>query len=145
LGRFVLGSALDKIGGKSALMICFILLLASFIWLQVSTTGWMMFVFAAIYGFAHGGFFTIMSPLVAELFGIGSHGLLFGIVLATGTIGSTIGPLFAGRIFDMTGSYQIPFLVLTGLAVIGFAMVLLLKPPDEKRKTAVSPKPTTVY
>ena len=145
LGRFVLGSALDKIGGKSALMICFILLLASFIWLQVSTTGWMLFAFAAIYGFAHGGFFTVMSPLVAELFGIGSHGLLFGIVLATGTIGGTIGPLFAGRMFDMTGSYQIPFLVLTGLAVTGFAMVLLLKPPGEKRKTAVSRKPTAVY
>lgn len=128
LGRFVMGSALDKIGGKNALMVCFILLLTSLIWLQTARTGWMLFVFAAVYGFAHGGFFTVMSPLVAELFGIGSHGLIFGMVLAAGTIGATIGPLLAGRIFDMTGSYQLMFLILSGMALIGLAIVFMLQP-----------------
>ena len=128
VGRFVMGSALDKIGGKSALLICFILLLASFMWLQVANVAWMLFVFAAIYGFAHGGFFTVMSPLVAELFGIGSHGLLFSVVLATGTVGGTIGPLLAGRIFDVTGSYQLMFLILSGLALVGLVMVFMLQP-----------------
>ena len=31
-----------------------------------------LFLFAAIYGFAHGGLFTVMSPTVAELFGTGN-------------------------------------------------------------------------
>ena len=128
LGRFVMGTANDRIGGKRSLIICFILLLCGLVWLQVATEAWMLFLFAVLYGFAHGGFFTVVSPTVAELFGTGSHGLLFGLVLASGTIGGAIGPLLAGHIFDLTGSYGILFLVLSGLAVIGLLLITLLQP-----------------
>jgi MFS family permease len=90
----------------------------------------MLFLFAAVYGFSHGGFFTVMSPLVAELFGTGSHGLLFGLILFSGTIGGTVGPVLAGRIFDVFGSYQGVFWVLIGLALIGLILITLLKPPQ---------------
>ncbi|UCH20902.1 MAG: MFS transporter [Deltaproteobacteria bacterium] len=128
LGRIVMGTWNDKIGGKRSLITCFILLLCGLLWLQVAKEAWMLFLFAVIYGFAHGGFFTVVSPLVAELFGTGSHGLLFGIVLASGTVGGAVGPLLAGRTFDVTGSYQFVFLVLTGLAVAGFVLISLLRP-----------------
>jgi MFS family permease len=132
LGRIVMGTAIDKIGGKRSLIICFILLLCGLCWLQVASKAWMLFLFAVIYGVAHGGLFTVMSPMVAEFFGTGSHGVLFGIVLASGTIGGAIGPLMAGVTFDTTGSYRIAFLLLTLLAVIGFVLILLLKPPREE-------------
>jgi MFS family permease len=131
LGRFVMGTANDRIGGKRSLIICIIVLLCGLVWLQVATEGWMLFLFAVICGFAHGGIFTVMSPTVAELFGTGSHGVLFGIVLFSGTVGGAVGPLLAGRTFDVTGSYQIVFLVLTGLAVIGFVLITLLRPPTD--------------
>ena len=86
----------------------------------------MLFLFAIIYGFAHGGLFTVMSPMVAELFGTGSHGLLFGIVLFSGDIGGAIGPLLAGHIFDLTGSYRLVFLILIALAVVGFILITYL-------------------
>lgn len=88
----------------------------------------MLFVFAAIYGFAHGGFFTAMSPTVAELFGTDSHGVLFGVVLFFGTIGGALGPLMAGGTFDMTGSYGAAFLGLTALVAIGLVLLSLLRP-----------------
>ncbi len=132
LGRIVMGTAIDKIGGKRSLIICFILLLCGLCWLQVASKAWMLFLFAVIYGVAHGGLFTVMSPTIAEFFGTASHGVLFGIVLASGTIGGAIGPLMAGVTFDTTGSYRIAFLLLTLLAVIGFVLILLLKPPREE-------------
>ncbi len=128
LGRIVMGTANDRIGGKRSMMICFIVLICGLIWLQVAKEAWMLFLFAAIYGFAHGGFFTVVSPMVAEFFGIGSHGALFGIVLFSGTIGGAIGPLLAGRTFDITASYQIVFLVLAGVALIGLVLITLLQP-----------------
>jgi len=131
LGRIVIGTANDKIGGKRSLVICFVLLLCGLLWLHVADEAWMLFLFAVIYGFAHGGFFTVMSPMIAEFFGTGSHGVLFGIVLASGTIGGAAGPLMAGHTFDVTGSYRIAFLVLTLLAVIGFVLIILLQPPRE--------------
>ena len=126
--RFLMGTANDRIGGKRSLVICFIMLLCGLVLLQVAREAWMLFLFAAVYGFALGGFFTVMSPTVAELFGIGSHGELFGIAVFIGTLGGSIGPLLAGRIFDVTGSYQAVFLVLTGLAVLGLVLITMLRP-----------------
>jgi MFS family permease len=129
LGRIVIGTANDKIGGKRSLVICFILLLCGLFWLHAASEAWMLFFFAVIYGFAHGGFFTVISPTIAEFFGTGSHGVLFGIILASGTMGGAAGPLMAGYTFDVTGSYRIAFLILTLLAVIGFILITLLQPP----------------
>ncbi len=128
VGRLVLGTANDRIGGKRSLIICFIILFCSFIWLQIAERAWMLFLFAVVYGFAHGGLFTVVSPTVAELFGTGSHGVLFGIVLFSGNIGGAISPILAGRIFDVTGSYRIIFLMLAMMAAIGFVLVTLLRP-----------------
>ena len=128
VGRFVLGSAFDRIGGKRSLMICFIILFCSFIWLQVAGSAWMLFLFAVVYGFAHGGLFTVVSPTVAELFGTGSHGVLFGIVLFSGNFAGAISPILAGRIFDVMGSYRIIFLMLIVVAATGFVLVSLLRP-----------------
>jgi MFS family permease len=130
VGRISMGTANDKIGGRRSLTICFIILICGLLWLQIAGQVWMLFLFAAVYGFSHGGFFTVMSPLVAELFGIGSHGLLFGLVLFSGTIGGTIGPVLAGRMFDVVGSYQGVFWLLIGLALSGLVLITLLKFPQ---------------
>jgi len=128
VGRMVMGTANDRIGGKRSLMISFTVLFCSLIWLQVADKAWMMFFFAVIYGFAHGGLFTVVSPTVAELFGTESHGLLYGIVLFSGNFAGSISPVLAGRIFDVTGTYRSVFLMLTVAAVIGFLLVTLLRP-----------------
>jgi MFS family permease len=135
LGRIVMGTASDGIGGKRSLIICFIILIGSLGWLQVADSAWMLFTFAVIYGFAHGGLFTVMSPTVAELFGTGSHGLLFGMVLFSGTVGGSVGPLMTGYIFDLTGSYQAAFVVLTALAIMGLVLIILLRPPNGRSTT----------
>ena len=133
IGRIVTGSLIDKIGGKRSLIFCFIILISSLIWLQLAAEIWMLFVFAFVYGFAHGGFFTVMSPLIAERFGIDSLGQLFGIVLFVGTLGGTIGPTVSGYIFDVTGSYQASFAVLTGIAILGLVLILFLRVKPETR------------
>ena len=131
LGRIVMGAANDRIGGKRSLSICFIILISSLVWLQMADNTWMLFFFAVIYGFAHGGLFTVMSPTVAELFGTGSHGLLFGTILFSGTIGGSVGPLLAGYVFDVTGSYRMAFIALTTLALIGLVLIRTLRLPAD--------------
>lgn len=138
LGRIVMGAANDRIGGKRSLSICFIILISSLVWLQMAGNAWMLFFFAVIYGFAHGGLFTVMSPMVAELFGTGSHGLLFGTILFSGTIGGSVGPLLAGYVFDVTGSYRVAFIALTALALMGLALIRSLRLPTD---TGLEPYP----
>ena len=128
LGRFVMGTANDRIGGKRSLIVCAVILSSGLIWLQFATVTWMLFLFAVICGFAHGGFFTVVSPTVAELFGTGSHGTIFGMVLFCGTTGGAMGPLLAGHTFDVTGSYRMVFLMLTMMSLLGFLLISFLRP-----------------
>jgi MFS family permease len=88
---------------------------------------WMLFTFAVMYGFAHGAFFTVMSPTVAEFFGTGSHGSIFGMILFCGTLGGSVGPLLAGYIFDLTGSYRAAFVILTAMALMGLILVMFMR------------------
>ena len=123
-----MGAAGDKIGTKSGLVICFLCLFSGLIWLQFCDRLWMLFLFAVIHGFAHGGFFTINSPLLADFFGTRSHGAIFGVVVSVSTIGGAVGPVVAGYMFDVTGSYQAIFLVLIGMSIAGLIATSLLKP-----------------
>lgn len=132
VGRFVTGSAGDRIGNKSAIIVCFVLLSAALLWLQVAKELQMFYLFAVIYGFAHGGFFALVSPIVAQLFGLRSHGAILGVVLFSGTVGGAIGPVLAGKIFDVTGSYQIAFSVCVAFSVIGLILASLLKPTNKR-------------
>ncbi len=128
LGRISMGTANDHIGGKLSLTISFAILITALVWLQFADKAWMLFVFAVMYGFSHGAFFTVISPTVAEFFGTGSHGLIFGMVLFCGTLGGSTGPLLAGYMFDLMDSYRIAFIMLTGMASIGLILVILMRP-----------------
>ena len=128
IGRIIMGMTNDRIGGKRSLIICFMVLITSLVLLQFTSGIWMLFIFAVVYGFAHGGVFTVMSPMIAEYFGMTCHGQLFGSVLFIGTIGATMGPILAGHLFDITGGYGAAFLALTVCAVAGFIPILFISP-----------------
>ncbi len=132
-GRLIMGFAGDRIGQKRAVVICFVILIIALSLLQVARQPWMLFLFAAIYGFNHGGFFALISPLIAGLFGTRSQGTLLGIVVFCGTVGGSIGIVLTGHIFDINGSYRIAFIILLVLAVIGLVSATLLKPIDKGR------------
>jgi MFS family permease len=127
-GRFVSGFTIDRIGSKRVMIFSFILLIAVLLWLQIATELWMLYLFAAVYGVAHGGFFTSFSPIVAEFFGIKSHGALFGVTMFSGMFGGALGPVMAGYVFDVTGGYGGAIWICTVIAILGFVLVALLKP-----------------
>jgi MFS family permease len=131
-GRFVTGITIDRIGSKRAMICCFGLLIAGLVWLQTAHELWMLYLFAIVYGFAHGGFFTAISPIVAEFFGIRSHGVLFGIVAFSGTVGGAIGPVVTGYIFDVTAAYNLAFWLCALMSAFGLALIVSLKPIKER-------------
>ena len=133
-GRIVMGEAGDKIGEKPALVVCLLFLLTALCWLQIANTLWMFYLFAIFYGFAHGGFFSLGSPLIAKQFGTRIHGLLYGIVIFSSTIGGAIGPFMAGDIFDVTHSYKIVFLILAVLCIIAISLSASLQPPIKGKR-----------
>jgi MFS family permease len=133
-GRFIAGMAIDRIGSKRVMIVCFFLLIAGLLWLQMAKELWMLYLFAVVYGIAHGGFFTAISPIVAEFFGISAHGVLYGIVAFSGAVGGSIGPVLAGYIFDITAGYGPAFWLCALMSAVGLVLILSLKPTGARAK-----------
>lgn len=76
------------------------------------------------------GMLAITFPsMVGAYYGRRSYALIFGVVLAIGYVVGGTSPIFAGYVFDATGSYLVPFAV--GAALCGVAAIasLLAKAP----------------
>jgi MFS family permease len=131
--RILMGIAGDRIGNKPAWTICFVFLIISFCLLLLARELWLVYLFAVIFGFGYGGLSTLISPMVAELFGLSSHGVIFGVIIMFGgTAGMAVGPLLAGHIFDITGRYQLAFIIYVVILVIGLILTSLLRPTRVK-------------
>ncbi len=88
----------------------------------------MFYLFAAVFGFAYGGYQPAISLVVADLFGLRSLGVILGAVVFFITIGASFGPALAGKIFDITGSYQLAFLIAALLTAMAIILAILLRP-----------------
>jgi len=137
-GRIAFGRLSDVIGMKPVLVISFALLSIDFIWLMVATEAWMLYLFAAVFGIAYGTIEVLQSPLLAELFGLKSLGSVLGASTAFAAIGFTIGAVMAGHIFDITGSYNIAFLICIAMGLTGTILNVLLPTGGNKRKQGKS-------
>lgn len=127
-GRLIMGATAGKIGNKPVAIVSFILMTLAACILILSKEVCMLYLFAFIFGFSYGGLVTIQSLLVADLFGLRAHGLIFGVLTFIVTIGGGIGPLVAGYIFDLSSSYYILFLVFLAVSATGFVLISLLRP-----------------
>ena len=125
---FVGGIIGDRIGNRKVLLIGFVLAVASLVWLLPSRELWMFHLFAIILGIAMGSIGTSESPLVARLFGLKNHGLIYGVFVLGFTVGAAVGPITTGYIYDVTGSYHSAFLVCIAFMVAGFILTLFLRP-----------------
>jgi MFS family permease len=123
----MMGMSGDRFGNRRTFAICFLLLAVSFSWLLVAGGAWQLYLFGVILGLAWGGLQVLFSPLVAELFGLKSHGVILGVANFWGAIGAASGPLLAGYIFDKTGSYNMAFIICIAVAIIAFVLTLLLR------------------
>jgi MFS family permease len=127
-GRVILGTMADRIGNKSIFIFGFILSTLALIWIISFPAHWAFFIFAVLMGFSQGGIGTSQSPITASLFGLRSHGLIFGCIGFGYTIGAAIGPYFTGYLFDITGSYHIALIICTVTSLLALIFSFLLKP-----------------
>jgi len=128
IGKIATGSIADRIGNKLTIALGLSLLSAALLWLIPAKELWMLYLFAVAFGFGWGTG-TLISPMLAELFGQASLGTILGIIDFTSNLGGTAGPVLGGKIFDMVGSYQPAFLTCFVLSIISIIVILLIRPP----------------
>ncbi len=111
IGKVVMGWLADRIGAKPTLAITNALSGVVMLWLLRADEEWMLYGFAIAFGFAFGGWMTLLAATAGEVFGVASLGAIFGTMQAgTATFG-TGGTVMAGYVFDVTQSYISAFAI----------------------------------
>ena len=87
---------------------------------------WVLLAFAIIFGLAYGGCISVESPMVAQLFGLKSMGIIMGFISFAFTMGGALGPWLTGFLFDIQSTYKMAFLISGGLSSLGFLLTLVL-------------------
>jgi MFS family permease len=128
VGMNCAGTTADRLGNKQTFIICFILMAVSFVVLLVAGAAWPLYLFAALFGLAYGGMQVLFSPMVAELFGLTSHGVILASAAFFGAFGAALGPFVSGHIFDLTRSYGLAFFICLIMTLISVMLASLLKP-----------------
>lgn len=128
VGRIIMGIFGDRIGNRQAMILSAGLMMLALFWLLAAKDLWMLFLFGVAFGFGHGGIATMESPIVANVFGMRSHGVILGLVFFCDTVGGATGPFLAGYLFDITNSYHLALVLCAIFGVINLIAILLLKP-----------------
>jgi MFS family permease len=136
VGRVGIGSLADRLGSKRLLVTQFGLLSLSLFLLAFSNSAWTVFAF--LFGFSFGGIVPLNSHIVAELFGLRSHGSILGSIGFSIGMGSAIGPLFTGYCYDVLGSYLVPFLTCAAVAAASGLLISMVGPVSVKAPHAVA-------
>lgn len=133
IGNFGLGGIIgDRIGNRKAFIIGAVLMAASLFWLVPAREVWMLYLFAVVFGIGLGGMGTSESPLIARLFGLSSHGLIYGVVGLSWTVGGAVGPIMTGYMCDVIGNYQLAFLLCAVIGVVGLLLLVILRPTKRR-------------
>jgi predicted MFS family arabinose efflux permease len=127
VGMNMMGNLADCFSNRIALGISYSLMGLSLLWLIPSPSEWSFYLFSILFGFAYGGMQVLFSPLVAELFGTRSHGVILATTALVGSVGAAIGPIVAGYILDALGSYTVAFMICAVLAFTGLVSTLFLQ------------------
>jgi len=138
VGKPTMGLLGDRIGGKNALAIAFLLIAASIIVLLNAHRGWMILPYLLLIGTA-GAAPAVLVPLVlSETLGLKRFGTLYGWIQVFVTLGFFVGPLLVGRLYDLTHTYTTGFEICALIALIGAGAGFLSIAPSST-KIAVAP------
>lgn len=132
-GRVIGGFLADRLGSRPVLIISFVLTTLALSMLVVVSQLWAFYLFAFVTGLGYGGLVGVKPTIVAELFGVKAHGVIYGLNIFSSFTGGAIGAALAGRIFDVTGSYQIAFLTCITASIFALILAVLLKPTKTKK------------
>jgi len=90
---------------------------------------WLVIPFLLLYAPGYGGPIPLRPALQADYFGTRNFGTIMGLMTLISMVGGLVSPVYAGWIFDTTGSYSLAWRVIALSVIPGIPLVLISKPP----------------
>ncbi len=127
VGRLVTGVLLD----------CFFAPRVATLLFSLATLGFFLFlwgganfaIFAAVaVGISIGGEVDLIGYMVSKYFGLRAYGVVYGSLYAVFVVGAGLSPFLTGVMYDLTGSYQIVFIIAAICLALASFLSLFLRP-----------------
>lgn len=75
----------------------------------------------------------VFPVVTADFFGLKNLGLNYGLMITTWGVGGILGPLLGGLTRDVTGGYEISYLISAILGVVDALISLFVRHPEIKK------------
>ena len=128
-GRFWAGIS-DKLGRKKVLLILLVIAALSIVGVSF-TKAYLMLAFIAVIGFSYGGFLGVFPALTADFWGTKNVATIYGMILLGFGIGAVVSS-YVVAYFSAAKAFTTAFVIAAAAAVVGFAIIALLKAPGLK-------------
>lgn len=120
-GRLAFGLAADRLGTRPTFWFC---LVSQFLPLAAVLAGpppWVLYFLIIGFGLGAAGSDTAVVKAASEVFGVRAIGAIIGALGLGWRCGAAIGPAAAGFLYDLTGSYSLPFGLASAGLLVSFA------------------------
>ena len=136
IGKFAFGAISDTVPKRTVLLITSIILFLGTLLLfdfdsnQISLTKnpTKLGLFTVVFGLGFGGSFSMIQLVAIEIFGPAYLGRILGIITFVDGMGAALGTNLLSQIKTDTGSYLLPFSIVTIVSLIAIINVFLIRP-----------------
>lgn len=129
-GRLLFGWLGDRFDKRHLIGACLLMMSAGLTAFALATDLSLIIVFLLVFSPAYGGAVPLMPAIFGEYFGRKFFATINGLTQAITMWGTIIAPVVAGYIFDVSGSYQIAFLLFAASNLVGLLLLLLVRKPQ---------------
>ena len=133
VSSLVFGYLGDRVPVRAALAVSAALLALGAVTMRDVDSALLGYVAAVLFGAGIGGILTMVPVAWANYFGRVHFGAIRGITLPAQVGGQAIGPLAAGILHDVTGSYESGLAVFAVLSLLAAAVALATRAPKKRR------------
>lgn len=128
-GRILAGFLSDRLGRANTMLIVFLLQAANMFLFSNYNTGVTLIAGACVAGLCYGSLLSLFPSVTYDFFGLKNAGVNYGLVFTAWGAGSLIGPILAGRVADLTGTYHNAYVISAILLLVAAALACVTRPP----------------
>jgi MFS family permease len=108
-GRIVAASLEDRLGTRNTIRVGYVVQAVALLALVGAPSREVLLVALVAFGVGFGGADTMITKVIPDVFGVRAIGAVMGVLTLGWRFGAALGPASAGFLYDLTGSYGIPF------------------------------------
>ena len=127
--QFAAGYVADRLPKPPVIFFFLMLQAISMAVIAIAENTYMAYLFAVLFGVGFGGRIPLLIAIRGDYFGRKAFATIMGLSQLPSNLAMIGAPLFAGYMFDTTGTYFIPFSAFAALNFLGAVLVLVARRP----------------